>query len=94
MKEQFKNVRKALITKIKGLTDKRQALKGVSGTSAEWKELTSEINTIQEQIDRINRAMGNTIYAASRQAPTKAKVLKNANHQRSESEISDIYIAG
>lgn len=94
MKEQFKQTRKELIVKIKAIATKRNTLKGVSGTTAEWKQLTAQMNKIQEQIDTINRALGNSVSSHNTHVNSSKKTSIKKRSSRTEEEVAAVYIAG
>lgn len=58
LKDQLKEQRFALITKVKTLREQRIALKGVKGTGQQWAELSTQIDEVQAKIDMLSKSLG------------------------------------
>lgn len=58
MKDQLKEQRFGLITKVKALREQRQALKGVKGTGKQWAEICTQIDEVQSKIDLLSKSLG------------------------------------
>lgn len=56
--DQFRQHRKDLITKVKDLRAQRAALRGVKGSSKQWAALSEEIDSVQNQIDKLSISLG------------------------------------
>ena len=55
LKDQLKEQRFGLITKVKALREQRQALKGVKGSGQQWAELCAQIDEVQDKIDLLSK---------------------------------------
>lgn len=58
LKDQLKEQRFGLITKVKALREQRQALKGVKGSGQKWGELCAQIDEVQAKIDLLSKSLG------------------------------------
>lgn len=58
LKDQLKEQRFNLITKVKALREKRQGLKGVKGSGRQWAELCAQIDEVQDKIDLLSKSLG------------------------------------
>lgn len=58
LKDQLKEQRFGLITKVKALREQRQALKGVKGSGQQWAELCAQIDEVQAKIDLLSKSLG------------------------------------
>lgn len=58
LKDQLKEQRFGLITKVKALREQRQALKGVKGSGQQWAELCAQIDALQDKIDLLSKSLG------------------------------------
>jgi hypothetical protein len=58
LKDQLKEQRFSLITKVKALREQRQALKGVKGSGQQWAELCAQIDEVQDKIDLLSKSLG------------------------------------
>lgn len=58
LKDQLKEQRFGLITKVKALREQRQALKGVKGSGQQWAELCAQIDELQAKIDLLSKSLG------------------------------------
>lgn len=71
--DQFRQHRKDLIGKVKDLRAKRALLRGVKGSSKEWASLSEEIDSVQNQIDKLSSSLGIPVKPlGTRPADTKA----------------------
>lgn len=56
--DQIKNQRSGMIKEIKVLREDLAKLKGVKGTSLQWKQLVTKIQALQSNIDLLSKSLG------------------------------------
>lgn len=73
LKDQLKEQRFGLITKVKALREQRQALKGVKGSGQQWAELCAQIDELQAKIDMLSKSLGLPVKSNHHQQPVGTK---------------------